>query len=84
MKYQVVLPRRAQRDLDKIEIKHRGKVLESLVILAKDPYVGKKLSGKFKECWSYRVWPYRIIYKILKGELVVLIIRIDQRKGAYR
>lgn len=79
MRYQIVLPRRIKKKLDKIEIKHYEKILSALEVLSNDPYLGKRLKGELKSYYSYRVWSYRIIYEIKKKELVILIIRIDYR-----
>jgi len=47
--------------------------------LSLDPFIGKKLSGEFEGHYSVRVWPYRVVYKIYKNELLVLVIRIGHR-----
>jgi len=52
--------------------------------IALDPFVGKKLKGEYENQYSYRVWPYRIIYEIRKNELVVLVIRVGHRQGVYK
>jgi mRNA interferase RelE/StbE len=83
MKYCVVIPKRVQKEIDKIEKRYKGKVLLALKILEQEPYVGKKLEGEYKGKWSYRVWPYRIIYEIRKNELIILIIHIGHRQSAY-
>jgi len=84
MKYQIVLPRRIKKKLDKIETKHYEKILSALEVLSNDPYLGKRLKGELKSYYSYRVWSYRIIYEIKKKELVILIIRIGYRSEVYR
>ena len=84
MEYRLVIPKGVQRDLNKIKGKANAKIISALVSLAKNPYLGKKLQGKHKTEWSYRVWPYRIIYQIRKKELVILIIRISHRQGVYK
>lgn len=84
MKYQIVLPRRIKKKLDKIETKHYEKILSALEVLSSDPYLGKRLKGELKSYYSYRVWSYRIIYEIKKKELVILIIRIGYRSEVYR
>jgi mRNA interferase RelE/StbE len=77
------LPKRAQKDLDKIDQRFAPKIKAALVALTQNPYVGKKLEGKLSSLYSYRVWPYRIIYEVRKRELVVLIIRVAHRQSAY-
>lgn len=81
--YQVVLGGKAKRNLKKIDRQDRPRLLAALVGLRKEPYLGKKLSGKYQDGYSLRVWPYRIIYKIYKKQLLVLVINIGHRGGVY-
>ncbi|MEK7610932.1 MAG: type II toxin-antitoxin system RelE/ParE family toxin [Patescibacteria group bacterium] len=83
MQFQLRLKPSAQKELDKLEKTARYKVLAAFSEIAKDPFVGKKLEGEFRGCYSYRVWPFRIIYLIYKKELLVLVIRIGHRQGVY-
>lgn len=84
MKWEVRFKKEAQKDLAKIPKTYQKRILITLPILAENPYIGKKLGGKFKGAYSYRVWPYRIIYKIYKRILLVIIIRIGHRQRAYK
>jgi len=82
--YQVILAKSAKKDLDKITEKYKPRITAALFDLKKDPHLGKPLKGKFMELYSLRVWPYRIIYKTYKKELIILIIRIGHRQGIYK
>jgi len=82
--YQIILSRNAEEDLDKINKKYKPHIFAALFDLRKNPYSGKRLKGRFQDCYSLRVGPYRIIYKIYKRKLNILIIRIGQRQGVYR
>mgnify|MGYP001097663120 CR=1 FL=1 len=82
--YQILLSKAAARDIDKIDKKYKPHIFASLFDLRKDPYLGKKLKGKFRDCYSLRVGSYRIIYKIYKRQLNILVIRIGHRQGIYR
>ena len=84
MRYQIVVSKKAQKDLNKIDNRYHSRILIVLSSLANNPFVGKKLKGERGDEWSYRVWPYRIIYQIKNKELVVLIIRIGHRQGVYK
>lgn len=84
MLYQVVIPKRIEKKLNKLDYKHRLRIINALESLGRDPYIGKKLEGEYQGVWSCRVWPYRIIYEIKKFELVVLIINIGHRQGVYK
>lgn len=83
MEYRLVVPKKVQKDLEKIDKRFKEKILSALLSLTKNPYLGKKLSGEYKDFWSYRVWPYRIIYQILSREITVLIVKIGHRQGVY-
>jgi len=82
--YQIVLSRTAEKDLDKIDMKYKPHIFAAFFDLRKDPFLGKKLKGKFQDCYSLRVGSYRIIYKIYKRELNILVIRIGQRQEVYK
>ena len=82
--YQIVLSRTAERDLEKVNKKYKPHIFAALFDLRKDPYLGKRLKGKFYPCYSLRVGIYRIIYKIYKTKLNILIIRIGPRQGIYK
>lgn len=75
---------RARKNLDKIPENYRARIIAALDAIVLDPFSGKKLSGKRKDQYSIRVWPYRIIYIIKKMELIVFIIDIDHRQGVYK
>jgi len=83
MKWEVKFEKKAQKELDRIPIQYKKKILAILPIIADNPFVGKKLEGELTGLYSYRVWPYRIIYKIYKNILVVVIIHIGHRQGVY-
>lgn len=84
MKYQVKIKPKAQKELEKIPKKDKDRILASIIGLAQDPFIGKKLKGDFKGYFSIRVWPYRIIYGIFAKERLVIIIRIGHRQGVYK
>lgn len=41
---------------------------------------GKPLSGEFSGLWRLRIEDFRVIYRILKQEIVVLVIKVGIRK----
>lgn len=49
-----------------------------------DPFIGKKLEGRFEGAYSYRVWPYRIIYRVYKNLLIVVVVHVGHRQGVYK
>lgn len=84
MRYTIVIPKRVRKEINKIDMRYQKKIQASLVALGSDPFIGKKLEGKYKNQWSLRIWPYRIIYEIKNDLLVVLVIRVGHRQGVYK
>ena len=51
---------------------------------AAQPLAGSALKGGLRGLRRLRVGDYRIVYELLDDELVVLVIRVAHRRGAYR
>lgn len=78
--------RKALKDLDPTAVRRILKFLGERIAPAEDPRaIGEALKGsKLGEFWKYRVGDYRIICAIEDGELLVLIVRIGNRREIYR
>ncbi|GAA3724136.1 hypothetical protein GCM10023082_22790 [Streptomyces tremellae] len=63
------------------------RVLTALTALGDDPYREdadiKKLTGH-SGLYRLRVGPYRVAYQIDDGELVVLVVKVGDRRDVYR
>ena len=46
--------------------------------------LGKALSGRLGTLWRYRIENYRLICDIRDQELIILVIRIGNRKDVYQ
>ena len=56
-------------------------------ILRENPYFGpniKKLKGEYRELYRYRIGEYRLFYKVSEETVIVFIVDIESRKGAYK
>jgi len=82
--FRVIVPKRVKKRLLKIPIDWQKRIFYVLKKLETNPYIGKKLEGEYSDSYSIRVWPYRIIYTIKKKELIIEVIEIEHRGGAYR
>lgn len=73
-------------DLKKIDRQNQSKIITRIKeYLSKEPLsLGKPLQGFFKGLYRYRYGNYRIIYAIDRSELVILILRIADRKDVYQ
>jgi addiction module RelE/StbE family toxin len=84
MDYRLIIKPRAEKELKKINKKDYYRILSAFTILCGDPFLGKKMKGDFDGSYTYRLWPYRIIYQIHKKELIIAVVRVAQREGVYR
>jgi len=89
MAYSVELSAEVDRQLDKLAAQHRRRILKFLherVAKLDDPRsIAEALPGsRLGEFWKYRVGNYRLICKIEDDLLVVLVLRIGDRKEIYR
>lgn len=82
--YSLVLKKKAQKDIESLPKKDRSRILSALEILQENPFGGKKLEGQYKGAWSFRVWPYRIIYVIYRDIVTITVLRVGHRKDVYR
>ncbi|MFF2846649.1 type II toxin-antitoxin system RelE/ParE family toxin [Streptomyces sp. NPDC058001] len=87
MKYAFRFTTAAQRQLRAIDRPAAMRVLTALTALGDDPYREdadiKKLSGP-SGLYRLRVGPYRIAYQVDDGELLVLVVKIGDRREVYR
>ncbi len=72
--------------LDKTVAKRITLFLRERVLSLDDPRtIGEALRGpRLGEFWKYRVGDYRIICRIEDGALLVLVVRIGNRREVYR
>jgi mRNA interferase RelE/StbE len=79
----------ADRELSKLDPQQARRILKFLrerVAKLDDPRsIGKALQGsRLGEFWRYRVGSFRVICKIEDTRLLVLVLRIGDRKEIYR
>ncbi len=84
MSYTLYFKNTAVKSIEKLPEKERGKVRAVLESLADNPHTGKKLSGEYRGFYSVRAWPYRIMYTIIKKELVILVVDVAHREDVYK
>ena len=84
MVYDTKFAPQAKKEFFRLKENERERVLKAVLSLKSDPYIGKKLKGKFEGFYSLRVWPFRIIYAIRRSKCLIIVIRVAQRKDAYK
>ena len=83
--YKVTYLDSVEEDLKKLDKSTVRKILNRIeTYLARDPKeLGKPLKGEFQGYWRYRWGNYRVIYKISEREILILVLRISNRKDVY-
>ena len=84
MKFQVILPKQVQKQLNRMPDEVTERILIRLAALetAPRPPDVKKLKGR--EAWRIRVEDYRVVYEIHEQVLRVIVIAIGHRRDIYR
>ncbi|MBV2356076.1 type II toxin-antitoxin system RelE/ParE family toxin [Streptomyces sp. J2-1] len=87
MKYAFRFTAAAQRQLRAIDRPTAMRILTALTALGDDPYREdadiKKLTGP-SGLFRLRVGSYRVAYRVEDGELVVLVVKIGDRRDVHR
>ncbi len=85
MTYTVIIKRSAQKQIEKIPVKHVNKIRAAILNLADDarPYGCIKLTGS-KNIYRIREGVYRIVYEVTDNILTVYAFDVDHRKQVYR
>ena len=75
--FQILITRRAQKDIATLTPKLRKKLREILINrIAVNPFDGKKLVGDLRGCWSVRLTlKDRVVYSIDEEQHIVYILR---------
>ena len=89
MAWKVELSPQAERELQDLDPQHSKRILtflhERVARLDDLRSIGQALRGsRLWEFWKYRVGPFRLICKIEDDRLVVLVLRVGDRKEIYR
>jgi mRNA interferase RelE/StbE len=84
MRYQVILTKSAQKELDRLPDDKVNRILARLTGLETNPRPAdvKKLKGR--DAWRIRVGDYRVIYEIHDRILQIMIITVGHRGEIYR
>jgi mRNA interferase RelE/StbE len=84
--YQIRLTKDAEKAVLKISQSLPAvsrKIRNQIDALKTNPHLGAKLQGSDRETRRIRVGDYRVIYEIYEDYLLILVIYIGPRGGAY-
>ncbi len=85
--YQVEFTKSSRKEFERLPVKLRSKIVEALQLLSQNPYSEllkiKKLKGA-DGLYRIRLGDYRVVYEIRDELLVVIVIKIGNRREVYR
>ena len=84
--YRVLIKPSAAREIEAVDQKKdRQRIVASILALADEPRpVGsEKLAGR-SDRYRIRIGRFRVVYSIADDDLVVLVVRVADRKDVYR
>lgn len=76
MPFRIIIKPSARKDLQKLPVEHRRKIYKAVITIAKDPFMAKQLHGRYQDCFSTRVWPYRVTYRLHRAHSLIILIHI--------
>jgi mRNA interferase RelE/StbE len=81
--YKISYTGEARDQISKLSHKNREHIKNAIERIAEEPERGKMLRHELKGLWSYRSGVYRIIYEVLRAEIVLIIVTVAHRKDVY-
>ena len=82
MSYSIRIERSASRELARAPRSDRLRIVRLIDGLAEHPLAGSALKGELRGLWRLRVGDYRVVYEVLADTLVVLAVRVANRRAA--
>ncbi len=85
MSYELIILPRAEKELRKLPQQVLLKIDEAILALSDNPrpHLCKKLTG-FADIYRIKVSDYRVLYRIEDKQLIIEVIRVANRKDAYK
>lgn len=83
--YNICFTRTSKKQFESLPSKAKKEITKMLEEeIAHNPLLGKPLHGTLKGLRSQRAGNLRIIYQIMKNELVIMVINLEHRKKVYQ
>ena len=71
--------------MSKLPVDGREGVVRAIQALAQNPFPAgcRRLTG-YDDVFRIRVGPYRVLYSVNAGALIVIVLKVGHRKNVYR
>ena len=84
MSHQIILPKSAQKALDRLPDEVSARIMDALEGLKNQPRPPGCKKLRVENAWRIRVGDYRVIYEIHDKGLQVVVVAIGHRREVYR
>lgn len=81
--YKLLVSSKAEREIKKVPKDYKAVIIEALIEIKENPFLGKPLTRNLTGRFSYRVGVYRIIYKVRIEDNVVKVLSAGHRSTVY-
>ena len=84
-RYDIEISHTAEKQLKKLPRADQRRIVHAVLELGDEPFPSgsRKLSG-YDDVFRIRVGRYRVIYSVAKKKLIVIVLKVGQRKDIYR
>jgi mRNA interferase RelE/StbE len=84
-RYRIEISQSAERQLKKLRCDDQSRVVKAMLALTDDPHPksSRKLTG-YDDVFRIRAGQFRILYSVSGRKLIIIILKIGQRKDVYR
>ena len=84
-RYRIEISQSAERQLKKLRGDDQRRVVKAMLALTDDPHPkgSRKLTG-YDDVFRIRAGQFRILYSVSGRKLIIIILKIGQRKDVYR
>jgi len=83
-RYEITKTPAASKELERLPAQQRQRVDAAIEALADNPRPRGCVKLKGTDTYRIRVGNYRVVYQILDKELLIIIVRVGDRKDIYR
>lgn len=84
-RYKLEISRSAEKQLKQLSSNDQQRIVKAVLTLADDPFQkgSRKLTG-YDDVFRIRVGRYRVLYSVSGKKLVIVVLKIGQRRDVYR
>jgi len=84
MNYQLLITRRAQKQMAKLGKELQERVDKAILTLLSDPRPPNSLKLSTRKAWRLKIGEIRVVYEIYDKKRTIVILLVDFRKNIYK